>query len=302
MSARLPAGLRRLIHGDPSAERLLAPAAHPSRSLAGLAALLAFFAVLLIALGLAAGRLAERWDGELGGSATLQIIGDEPEMEAQARAALEVLRVSPGVLSVRVVEVAEQRALIEPWLGAGVALDALPLPLMIEVELDHDTLDAPALARQLAIAAPGTIFDDHAAWRLPLVVSAERLAVFAWVCLGLIALAFLSVCGLAARGSVATSGRDLRTLQLVGARDRFIAGIFTRRFALHALVGAGLGTAAGMGLVALLPKASETGFFLIGIGMEGWWQALPLAVPVVAVLLVRLATGRAVRRALRRAG
>ncbi len=302
MSAPLSARLRRLALGDPSAARLLAPAAHPSRSLAGLAALLAFFAVLLLALGLAATRLAERWDGELGGSATLQIIGDEPEMEAQARAALEVLRVQPGVISVRIIEVAEQRALIEPWVGADVAIDALPLPLMIAIELDHAVLDAPALAQQLATAAPGAVFDDHAAWRLPLVVSAERLALFAWVCLGLVALAFLAVCGLAARGAVAASGRDLRTLQMVGARDRFIAGLFTRRFALRVLIGAGFGTALGMGLVAMLPTASEAGFFLIGIGMEGWWRALPLAIPVLAALLSRIATGRAVRRALRRVG
>ena len=291
-----------MVFGDPATARLLAPAAFPSRSLGVLAAILAFFAVMAMALGLAADRLAERWETELRGSATLQIIGDEPEMEAQARAALEVLRVTPGVVAVRIIEVEEQRALIAPWLGSEGAIEALPLPLLIAVELDHAVLDGPALTTRLATAAPGAVFDDHAAWRAPLVVSARRVAVFAWVSLGLIVGAFLAVSGLAARGSVAASGRDLRTLRLMGARDGFIARMFTRPFTLRALAGAAIGTAAGMGLVALLPPMSEAGFFLVGIGLEGWWRAAPLAVPVVAALLARMATAGAVRRALRQGG
>ena len=294
--------LRRMILGEPASARLLAPAARPSRSLGLLAAILGFFAVLALALALAAERLAAGWEADLTGSAALQIIGEEPEMERQARAALEVLRVTPGVVSVRVVEVAEQRALIAPWLGADAAIDALPLPLTIAVELDRGLLDGPALAQALATAAPGAAFDDHAAWQGPLAVTAARLAVFAWGCLVLILVAFLAVAGLAAGGAVAASRRDLATLRLVGARDRFIAGVFTRRFTLTALAGAAIGTAAGAGLVAVLPAASEPGFFLVGIGLEGAARALPLAVPVVAAVAARLVAGRALRRALRQVG
>jgi cell division transport system permease protein len=299
LSGRSASGLGRLLRANP-AERLVPPAGtRPLRPAGVLAAVLAFFAVLAMALALAAGRLVTTWDAGLAESATLQIIGDEPEVEAQARAALDVLRTTPGVRSVRMIEVDEQRALLEPWLGAGVALDGVPLPLLIAVEVDHATLDRTDLAQRIGTAAPGAVFDDHAAWLVPLVVTAERLRAFAWACLGLIALAFVASAGLAARAALSAFARDIRTLRLVGARDRFIAGALTRRLARRALAGAALGTAAGLGLVAVLPVASEPGFFLVGIGLRGWPLALPLTVPVAALVLAWLATARAVRRELR---
>jgi cell division transport system permease protein len=293
--------LGRLLNGDPASARLLAPAARPSAAQFVLAAILGFLAALALALALAAGDLAAEWDADLADSATLQIVGDEPQMEAQARAALEVLRTTPGVLSVRMVEVDEQRALLEPWLGAGAALDGLPLPLLIAVEADYAVLDGPALSTRLAAEAPGAVFDDHAAWRAPLVASAERLAAFGWACAGLLGIALLAVATLAARAAVAASGRDIATLRLVGARDRFIGRAFTRRFAFSALVATALGTAAALGLVALLPPASEAGIFL-GLGLAGWHWAVPLLVPVAAGVIAWAATARVARRALRRSG
>ncbi len=302
MIAQLSAALRRLAHGDPAAARLLGPAARPSWPFGTLAAILAFFAVLALALALAAGELARDWTGEAGNGATLQIIGDPGGMEDQARAALEVLRTTPGVLSVRMIDVEEQRALLEPWIGAGAAMDGVPLPLLIAIEVDRAAFDGGALAARLAADAPGAVFDDHAAWRVPLVTEAEGLRVFAWAALGLIALAFLAASTLATRAAANAGGRDIRTLLRVGAHDRFIAGAFKHRFSRAALIGAVLGTAAGTGLVALLPASGEAGFFLIGIGLEGRELALPLAVPVAALVIARAATARAVRRALRSTG
>ena len=57
-------------------------------------------------------------------------------MEEQARAALNVLRTTPGIGDVRVLDLAEQKRLLEPWLGADVPLESLPLPVMIEVDCD----------------------------------------------------------------------------------------------------------------------------------------------------------------------
>lgn len=296
------AALRRLLHGDRAAARLLPPGAGPPHALGLLAAILGFFAVLALVLGLAAERLSADWDAELADSATLQIVGSEAELETQARAALEVLRTTPGVLSVRMIEVEEQRALLEPWLGTGAALDGLPLPLLIAIEADYAVLDRDALAGRLAADAPGAVFDDHAAWRAPLLATAERLAAFAWASLGLVGVAFIAVATLAARAAMAASGRDIRTMRLVGARDRFISRAYTRRFAVRAFGGAAVGAAAALGLVALLPSAGEAGIPRLALGLEGWHWALPLLVPVLAGSLAWLATARAVRRALRASG
>jgi len=288
------------IFGSGAAARLLPPGAVSARAIGLVAAIMAFFAVLLLALALAAGRLAETWSGALADAATLQVLAPAEAVEDQARAALEVLRSTPGILTVRVIDVEEQHALLAPWFGADTALESLPLPLLIEVGIDRARLDPDGLAERLAAEAPGTVFDDHSAWRAPLVVTAKRLRVFAFACLGLLAVMLAAMLSMAATASVVASGRAIRTLRLVGARDSFIAAGFTRRFARLTMTGAVAGVLAGLGLVATLPTTSEAGFFLAGIGLRGWHWALPALIPpaagAVAWAAARLATGRNLRR------
>jgi cell division transport system permease protein len=290
----------RLIGGDPAAAGLLPPGRLATVPVGCLAALLAFLAVLALALMLAAGRLAATWQGELADAATLQIFAPEAQIEEQARAALDVLRTTPGVRSVRMVDLAEQERLLEPWLGPDVPVESLPLPVMVEVEADRAELDAASLALRLQAEAPGAIYDDHAAWRQPLIATAGRVRLFAAACLGLAALALGLVVGVAASGELARSGGTVGTLRLVGARDRLIRKALTRRPVLGALAGAVAGTAAGAALVATLPRGSEQGFFLAGIGLAGWQWLLPLLVPAAAGAVAWAAAALVARRGLRR--
>lgn len=289
-----------MLRGRSGAWAVVPRGAHSGLSVGFVSAVMAFFAVLVLALALASGRLAATWQGSLADSATLQIIAPEADLEEQARAALEVLRTTPGVQSVRLVKVEEQRALLAPWLGADLAVDDLPLPLLIEVAADRDTLDRGALDARLAAEAPGAVYDDHAGWRLPLAGAAERAAVFGFAALGLLAAVLAAVIGLAAAGAVANNAGAVRTLRLVGARDRFISAAFTRRFARLAAASAAAGAALAAATLALLPSDSEAGFFLVAIAPAGWgWAALalvPLAAGAVAWGAARLAARRALRR------
>jgi cell division transport system permease protein len=177
---------------------------------------------------------------------------------------------------------------------------SLPLPLMVEVEADRDALDQAGLVLRLQAEAPGAVYDDHAAWRQPLVATAERVRLFAAACLGLAALALATVAGLAAQADLAANGGTIATLRLVGAREGLIRRAVARRSTLGALAGAVAGTAAGLALVALLPRGSEQGFFLAGIGLVGWHWLLPLSVPPAAGVVARAAAAVAARRGLRR--
>ena len=286
--------------GDRVALRVVPPRGWSGLSLGLIAGVVCFFAVLAVALTLAAGRLAASWGGEAGEIATLQVFAGADAIEEQARAALDVLRQTPGVRSVRMVDLAEQEKLLEPWLGPEVPMESLPLPLLIEVRTDGAALDTGALEARLAAAAPGTVYDDHASWRLPLVATAERLGRFGLASLGLLALALAATLVLAALRAVATNAGAIRTLRLVGAEDGFIAGGFARRLCLRAAIGALVGTVAGMALVAVLPVTSEAGFFLVGIGLSGWQWLLPLLVPPVAAGLAWGVAWLAVRRSLGR--
>ncbi|MFO1208748.1 MAG: cell division protein FtsX [Amaricoccus sp.] len=288
------------LRGDPAAERLVAPTAAAWLPAGFLAAALAFLAVLCLALALAAGRLAATWQATVAETATLQVIAPEDRIEAQARAALDVLRATPGVRSVRMVDVTEQAKLLEPWLGPDVPMDSLPLPLLIEVSTDRAQLDEPGLVTRLGTEAPGAVFDDHTAWRLPLVAAAGRLAWFALGLLALVAAALAAASGLAAQSAVAAAGPAIETLRLVGARDGFIARPIVRRLVRRAVVAAALGTVAGILLLALLPPAGEPGLFPAPLRLSGWQWGLPVVVPVAAGLLAwlvgRLVVARGIRR------
>lgn len=298
MIGRRLRALRGWLADADGADRVVPRGLHAGLSVGFLSAMMAFLAVLALALALAAGRLAHAWESEIADTATLQILAGDDGIEEQARAALNVLRTTPGIQSVRMVELAEQERLLEPWLGPDIPIESLPLPLLIEVQTDRNVLNVPSLRLRLEAEAPGAVYDDHAAWRQPLVVTAERLRVFAIAGLGLMALALAVVLGLAATAATAANGGAIQTLRLVGARDDFIVRAFTRRFTLGAAAGAVLGTAVGVLLLAFLPQASEQGFFLVGIGLTGWGWAAPVLVPIAAAIVAWAATRRATRASL----
>ena len=262
------------------------------------AAILCWLGALAIALGLAAGRIAADWSDARGVTATLQILAPKAAMEAQARAALDVLRTTGGIRAVRMIEVEEQQALLAPWLGTEAAFDALPLPLLIEVTTDPAGLKG--LETRLAAEAPGAVFDDHGDWRRPLATSAERLRIFAFATLA--ALAFALTAGLAAsaRATIAGHAREIETLALVGTPVGFAARLLARPFACRIFIAGTLGTGLAMGLLALLPQTDESGFFLVGIGLRGWHWILPCVVPFAAAALAWLTMRAALRHSLYR--
>ena len=262
-------------------------------------AAMAFLAVLALALGLGAGRLAERWDAGLAGTATLRLPAPPAQVAAVTGQGLELLRATPGITRARALDATEQRALLEPWFGPDLPVEALPLPGMIEI-VTAPGFDPQALRARLGAELPGAVLDDHARWRQPLVWAAGGLRAMALVGAVLIAVAMAAVVTLAAGFSLAANAQVIRVLRLIGARDAFIARAFTRRFALRALIGAGAGTVVAMAGLALMP--ADTGGVLAGLGPRGLdWLAM-LAIPPLAALIAWVATRAAALRVLRRAG
>ena len=93
-------------------------------------AAMAFLAVFALALSLSSGQLAQRWSDTLSQSATLRLSAPPSQIGAQTAAVLEILRTTPGVTSTRVMDIEEQRALLEPWFGPDLPLESLALPRM----------------------------------------------------------------------------------------------------------------------------------------------------------------------------
>lgn len=285
--------------GAAARDRVVPPTGFTVRLTVFAAAAMAFLAVFALALSTASGRLADEWSGALARTATIRISAPAGQVEAQTQAVLKVLGETPGIDSFRRMDKAEQAALLAPWLGPDLPVDALPLPEMVEITEGDPGYDAEGLRLRLAAEAPGAVLDDHARWRRPLVAAAGRLRLLGLVAILLIGTTMAAMVTLAAQAALAANGQVIRTLRLVGATDSFIARAFVRRFTVRAAWGALAGTALGLGAVVLLPSARIEGGFLTGLGFTGPEWLLPLAIPALAVVVAFVATRFAAFRVLK---
>ncbi|CTQ48595.1 cell division protein FtsX [Jannaschia donghaensis] len=285
--------------GDRQADRVVPPTGHTVWLTVLTATAMAFLAVFALALALATGRLADRWADSLAQAATIRVSAPPEQADAQVDALQAILAATPGVAESRVLDQSEQAALLEPWLGADLPLDTLPLPRLVEV-IGTDDLDVEGLRQRLAAEVPGATYDDHTRWRQPLVRAADRLRALGWIALTLIAGTLAAMVTLAAQAALSANSQVIRVLRLVGARDAYVARAFTRRFTLRAAAGALIGTTLGGLAIAFLPQADPAGGFLTGLSFAGAaWLLLPL-IPLFAGAVAFLATRRAALSALAR--
>ncbi|WP_170402751.1 cell division protein FtsX [Ruegeria arenilitoris] len=291
--------IRNLLQRDARADRVVPPTGYTAHLTLFVSGAMAFLAVFALALSLASGRLADRWASELAGAATLRINAPADQLAAQTAAALAVLDQTPGVASARALTAEEQAALLSPWFGPDLPLDTLPIPQLIEIIEGEPGLDATGLRLRLGAEVPGAVLDDHTRWREPLVDAAMSLRRLGWVSILLIGGATAAMITLAANASLAANAQIIEVLRLVGARDRFIARAFVRRFTYRAFFGAVVGILLGMTGVLLLPEASDEGGFLTGLGFQGAGWLLPALIPVLGAAVAFLATWTAASRKLK---
>lgn len=291
--------VKEMLAGDSQADRVVPPTGFTASLTLFAAGAMAFLAVFALALSLATGRLADRWGDELARSSTIRISAPEGQLAAQTQAALKVLETTTGVASARALTSEEQGALLEPWFGPDLPVDALPIPQLIEVIEEADGFDAQGLRLRLVAEVPGAVLDDHTRWRDPLVSAATRLRMLGWISLLLIGATTAAMITLAANAALAANAQVIGVLRLVGAQDGYIVRAFVRRFTLRALVGASVGMGLGCLAILLLPSAQDEAGFLTGLGFRGWHWAWPLAVPPLAAGVAYWATQAAARKTLR---
>ena len=261
---------------------------------------MAFLAVLALAMSMASGRLADRWGEELAKSVTVRISAPLEQIERQTKATVRVLETTAGIATVRVLNTAEQQALLAPWFGPDVPIDDLPIPKLIEVIETDEGFDAAGLRLRLQAEVPGAVLDDHTRWRKPLTVAAGRLRALGWVSIAIIGGATAAMITLAANAALAANLQVIRVLRLIGATDGYIARAFVRRFTLRALGGALIGTIIGMGAILMLPQATGDRIFLTGLDFQQAQWFMPLIIPVLAGIVAFFATRAAARRTLGR--
>jgi cell division transport system permease protein len=228
------------------------------RSLAAVVAIMTFLAALTTGAVMMVVSAASDWQSDVGREVTIQVRpAAGRDMEADVRKATEVARAAAGIADVRAFSKEESARLVEPWLGAGLALEDLPIPRMIVIKLLSGAApDFAALRKTLAAQVPSASLDDHRRWidRMRAMAGtavAGGIAVLALV----LAVTVLSVT-FATRGAMATNRPIVEVLHYVGATDGFVASQFQRHFLALGFKGGAIGGGAAIVLFGFMEAAS----------------------------------------------
>jgi cell division transport system permease protein len=244
------------------------------RALVAVVAIMTFLASLTTGAVLLINAAASEWQSEVASEITIQVRSvNGRDIARDVAAAVGVIKAQPGIVDVRPFTKEESARLLEPWLGAGLSLDDLPVPRVIVAQLSPGTpLDLADLRRRVAQAAPSATVDDHRAWieRMRSMTGATVVAGLGILAL-VIATTIISV-SFATRGAMASNRPIVEVLHFVGASDRYIANHFLRHFLMLGLEGGVI----GCGIAMLVFGSSES--------IASWFSGTPVGDQFAALL------------------
>lgn len=267
-------------------------------------AILIALVVIASAGGLALRNLADSAEADLSAAITVQVIEPNADLRAaRGQAAVKILTGIDGVQTVRLLPEAELIALLEPWLGAGIASGDVPIPVLIDVELTGraSSQDVDRIEAALAQTVPGVRVDAQSDWLRPVY---DALAALQWLALGLIVLVILATVaavGLATRSAFAAARDTVEIIHLLGATDRQITAVFLRTVLRESAFGALVGTMIGVGAIWLLGQqfaALDSGMTSGGGLILADWlviAAIPLAGMLLALVTARITIALALK-------
>lgn len=275
------------------------------RFLPWLIAFMVFLAILAASGLLVLNAVATHWDVGVRGTLTVQVppAADPGQDEDRMAAVLSLLAAQPDVARYEVMSDADLLALIEPWVGDAADADALPLPRLIDVQLEPDAaLNPNLLERDLQAQASGVLVDDHRVWLSQLVDLIELVELLAAAVLAFIAIATVGTVVLTTRTALAIHHDAIEVLHFIGAQDSYIARQFANRALVIGLKGGLLGfclAIPALGGIAYL--AGQTGAHLLpdldaGLVHLGLAVALAVGVALLAMWTARSTVMRNLKR------
>jgi cell division transport system permease protein len=292
----------------PAATAIVPKDSIAGRSLAAVVAIMTFLAALTTGVAMLVVSAASDWQSDVGREVTIQVRpAPGRDVEADVRAAVEIARATPGIAEVRAFTKDESARLVEPWLGAGLALDDLPIPRLIVVKLASGVRpDFAALRRTLAARVPTSSLDDHRRWIDRMRTMAGTAVVAGIAVLALVWVVTVLSVTFATRGTMAANRPIVEVLHYVGATDSFVSGQFQRHFLLLGFKGGAIGGGAAILLFAITETANTwlagtpggdeiAGLFgILSIGVAGYLAIL------LQIVFMALVTAFASRRTVNR--
>ncbi|MEL6857481.1 MAG: cell division protein FtsX [Pseudomonadota bacterium] len=237
-------------------------------------------------------KAAEAWGAQIEGDITV-VMRDTDQRTANDVA--DRVAVLATVFEARILSQEEVEALLEPSLGPGGLPDGLPVPMLMVVQADTAVGD-PSVDIQRILNEFGV--DGDVAGNAGYAENVRgALSVLRLVALSIVALlsaTAIAVIAFATHAALLARRDIVDVLHLSGAEDRYIAGLFERRFWVLALQ-AGMGGAVAALMITALIVFSGSGSqgveaqLLPRLSLDFWDIVILLITPVAAGLAARMA-------------
>ena len=235
---------------------------------------------------------ARSWTAEVEGELTVSL----PDADRRgAEAARKLIESTDGIREARLLSKAEIDALLEPNFGSRGLPESLPLPQLIAVTAEPDVeFIGPTLERRLTEAGFVNAVDEHADWAgdVRRMLAIARLALTA---VALLASTAVAVIAFATHAALLARRDIVDVLHLAGARDRYIAGLFERRFWLLGIRAGAVGALLALGAAAAMIFAVHSSGARTGLLPELSLDFLDLIILIITPLIAGLAARLAAR-------
>jgi cell division transport system permease protein len=246
---------------------------------------------------------ATEWQSDISRELTIQV---RPvagrDIEADVQRAVALAKGVPGVAGARAMSKQESAQLLEPWLGAGLTLEELPVPRMIVLTVAAgQRADLAQLRSALTANVPNAALDDHRSWTERMRAMARSAVLVGIAILVLMVAATVLSVSFATRGAMATNRAVIEVLHFIGAKNSYIAGHFQWHFLVLGLQGGAIGGGIAMLVFVVFDlanrlfgsgAASEQASALFGSFSLGPWGYIAVLANIALIALVTAFTSR----------
>ncbi len=258
---------------------------------------LSLMGVMLLGTGL------EQWGRDLETHVTVQITENDYAKSQKSYVQLEsLLKETVGIKSFRRFNDQEISALLEPWLGLGNINSDLPIPIMIDVELESEiTINLAALEKKLQSISPEIHLDGHQQWLSDLNELTAMVRIIAMGVFFLVVMASISIIIFGTKAGMSEHKNTIKIVHILGATDWFIAESFQKRFFRYGMKGGIIGFVGALITILLLFNivSSLSKNFVLTVDLP-WAEIfilflLPLGSALLSMITARFTVLRALK-------
>ena len=268
-----------------------------NRFLPWLIAFMSLLAILSVAGFLLLKQISDLFEYNSSDTMTIQVPSGNSEKRTNKKIIqiINILQETNGITEVSLVPKVEVIELLKPWLGSISKSQTLPLPQIIDIQIDRGSGITPEkINNVLTIIVPDITVDDHSIWLIGLVKALQSAEITALFILLLIIFVIIGTVIFTTRTGMGIHKQTIEVLHFVGAHDDFIARQFAIRGLVVGLQGGLIGFFFAMPILYLfdhllqnleegfLPKA-EVNIFV--------WLSVALVVPVISSITMLTARG-----------